>query len=199
MNSEPWRDPLQELWQRQPVPPAPQQAAERILRAVKATEAEWEGEAAAGERGIFVWGWFLGLKLIDAWRAPQDFAAGEWLLVIVMWVMVLAALLARRRRRQWDRDFETSLLGRIQRGRALLRMRQAWNEINVPAGPVVTVVLALQVYHWASRPVLAAAVTAAIALPLLTWMFLACRRKESARLQQRAALLETMEAELARA
>ena len=32
MNSEPWRDPLQELWQRQPVPVATAPAEERVLR-----------------------------------------------------------------------------------------------------------------------------------------------------------------------
>lgn len=197
MNSEPWRDPLQELWQRQPTPAAPERAEERILRAVQAAEDQARREA--GDYADIAW-WLLPLlwlpNLVSAYFTHPEFFWGEWLLQVSLWAILLGIVVMHQRRRRYERDFGPTLLGRIELGCALLRMRMKWNHLNLVGAPFLALALALSVHAWTHGSGWAAVVTGAIALPGLGGWMVRHWRKHHTEMQRRLAALEAMRAEL---
>lgn len=196
MNSESWRDPLQELWQRQPVPPAAVRAEERILRAVQ--DAEERERRETGDYADISW-WLLPLlylpSLADAYFR-DEFWWGEWLIQVSLWGFMLGMVLSQRRRRQFDRDFGATLLDRIEHGAALLRLRLKGNHVNLIGGPLFASAGTLFVYQGTNGSMRAAVLTCVVSLPALSWWFTAYWRKRQTHLQQRIAALETLRAEL---
>jgi hypothetical protein len=198
MNSEPWRDPLQELWQRQPVPPVQVRPDERILRVVQDAEIEWERETGEAERATYwMWPVFVLPPLLRFYFWHEEFWWGEWLLQVSIGATVLTTLLAQRRRQQCERDFGQSLLGRIERGRALLAQRLKFTDLNLFALPIVPVAVALLIHQGTGGSMLAAVIAGGAAAGLFGCWAVAHRRKFRAQLRERITELDAMRAELA--
>ena len=200
MNSEPWRDPLQELWQRQPMPaPVPVRTEDRILRDVQAAEAEEEREWSSNERTFMLMALLIGAPNLLTLAFASTF---DWLdlwMNVLFWSWAAVFLVFRWRRRRVDRAFQHALLERIERGRRVLRERMIYNDASLLTLPIMSFVVGLLLQHITHGAMVVAALGGSATFAVLGWIFVLQRKKQLAQLKRRLAVLDEMHTQLAMA
>lgn len=195
MNSEPWNDSLQEIWQRQP-PPARERDEERLLRQVQIAEKAWERETGKNDRVIYaIAAVAIVPRLLKLWRAEEVWL-GDWLLAIIFGSLVTFVALFGWRRAQHDRDFSRSLLGRTDRGRALLRLRMKFLDLNLLYTPLLALAVGLWFYKWTYGSTALAVAAGALSFVPLAWWLVSHRRTQRAKITASLASLEELRREL---
>ena len=195
MNSEPWRDPLQELWQRQPVP-APLRVEDRMLRDMRAAEEEWEHEWGGAERTFVVAALVMGGPELLRLAFAREFDWVPFAMTAVWWWWAAVALTFRWRRRRLERAYQQALRERIARGRRLLRERMRFNDASLLVVPVVSLLVGMTLWDLADGSMAAAVLGGGATLAVLAWSFVAHRRKQRAQFERRLAVLDEMHAQL---
>jgi O-antigen/teichoic acid export membrane protein len=197
MNSDPWRDPLQELWQRQPVP-APVRDEDRVLRDVRTAEEEEEREWSSNERTFMLMALLIGAPNLLTLAFASTF---DWLDLwgnVLFWSWAAVFLVFRWRRRRVDRAFQHALLERIERGRRVLRERMIYNDVSMlTLLPVMSSVGGLLLQHITHGAIVVAALGGSATFAVLAWIFVVQRKKQLTQFKRRLVVLDDMRAQLA--
>lgn len=196
MNSEPWRDPLQELWQQQPVP-APLRIEERVLRDVRTAEEEWNREWSATDRSFVVCALLMGAPELMrlTFGSGLDWSGGTAVCAVWWWWAGVALTFGWRRRRI-ERAYDQTLLERIARARRVLRERMIFNDASMLVLPVMPLLVGVTLLDMTDGSMVVAVLGGVTALIVLTWLFVVQRRKQRAQFGQRLTVLDEMRAQL---
>jgi hypothetical protein len=199
MNSEPWRDPLQKLWQRQPVPATvPMRTEDRILRDAQTAEAEWERESSGAEWVCVIGALLMGGPELLQLAFGTTFDWASLCLNLMFWWWAAVAMAFRWRRQRIDRAFQHTLVDRIARGRRLLRERIVFNDVSNLIVPVLlALAVGLTLLDMTDGSMAVAMLGGSVTFALLAWLFVIQRRSVQAHLARRLAVLDDMRTELA--
>jgi hypothetical protein len=208
MNSDYWQD----LWRRQPPPPAPLDY-EQLLRDVRADAEELDREWQPGGWAEILFPlWYVALLTIPDFLRPTHFDEFFWadcLVGVAMLAWAGTNLAFRWRRQAIERGFQQSILDRIDRYRTLLRLRIRYYDWTLVMGAVLMAAFVGAIWSvgWSvwvdilgtkSKPV----AIAMISVFLFGFVLVAVssiavsRRKAQTRLRQRLAELEDIRTRL---
>lgn len=197
MNSEPWRDPLQKLWQQQPLPRAGLHLEERVLADVQQRRDAWEEAWSASERNtLYAVLLLLAPKLLGCAWAPDVPSVAEVTIILALVAQAALILGARWRRRRVAGRFDQTLLSIIAQSRAVLRERMLLTRINLWFVPVLGIAvgaLLFELTHGALATAIAIGVVTAIGLA--RWFVLEARR-DRVRWQQQLERLAQLQQQL---
>ena len=211
MNSDYWQD----LWRRQPPPPAPLDY-EQLLRDVRADAEELDREWEPGKWGTILMPLaFVAISAIPDFLRPahfDEFFWGDCLLGVAMIAWAGTNLAFRWRRQAIERGFQQSILDSIDRCRTLLRLRIRYYDwaLVMVAVLMAAFIGAIWSVGWSvwvdilgteSKPVAIAMISIHlfVLVLLVGWAIAVSRRKAQTRLRQRLAEFEDIRTRLLRA
>lgn len=148
MNSDPWYDPLAEVWQRQPTP-KPKVTAQQILQQVREAEQTWVDEWEATERTYFGLAAAFLLPVTMEIARPNFDWTNVFLNLCFVWLAAVAFVFRLRRRRA-RRHFGQDLLSHFAEAEALLHERNRFYTVMLWCSPLLP--LALGDFLWILFP-----------------------------------------------